>query len=93
MAKIVECGKHGKQGIGLACIHVARAIDSGDQVGFFWGDEQDTARPDAWCEACERTLVALNGQSGDEWFNDAQFKILCAGCWDEAKRLLYLPRQ
>jgi hypothetical protein len=89
MERTTECGKHGKQGIGLVCTHVAHAIDSGDRVGFFWGDDRDTARPDAWCEACERKLVALNGESSERWFIDAQFKILCTACWDEAKRLLY----
>lgn len=89
MSREVECRAHGRQGIGLACTHVAHAIDSGEQVGFFWGDDVDTARPDAWCAACERALVALNGASSDDWFQRADFKILCAGCWDEAKRVLY----
>ncbi|MFO0681195.1 MAG: hypothetical protein U0234_04045 [Sandaracinus sp.] len=34
--EVVWC-THGRQGIGLACTHVAHAIDSGEQVGFFWG--------------------------------------------------------
>jgi hypothetical protein len=93
MEKTANCPKHGKQGIGLACTHVAHAIDSGAQVGFFWGDDEDAARPDAWCRKCEQALVAMNGQSSEQWFIDAQFKILCAACWDEAKRNLYeLPR-
>jgi hypothetical protein len=49
----------------------------------------DTARPDAWRRACEQALVALNGQSSEQWFIDARFKVLCAACWDEAKRILY----
>ena len=89
MSHEVVCCTHGRQGIGLACTHVAHAIDSGEQVGFFWGPDVDTARPDAWCAACERAFVALNGASPDEWFRRADFKILCAGCWDEAKRVLY----
>lgn len=89
MSREVQCAAHGRQGIGLACTHVAHAIDSGEQVGFFWGDDTDTARPDAWCAACERALLPLNGASSDDWFRRADFKILCAGCWDEAKRVLY----
>ncbi len=89
MAKTTVCGRHGSQGIGLACIHVARAIDSGDQVGFCWGDDVDLARPDAWCLACNHALAALAGASSEQWFLDADFKVLCAACWDEAKRLLY----
>jgi hypothetical protein len=87
--KQVECSRHGRQGIALACVHVATAVDSGEPVGFFWGDDTDLGRPDAWCAACERALVALKGASSEQWFVDADFKILCVGCWDEAKAVLY----
>ena len=83
------CPTHGNQGIGLVCTHVAHAIDSGVQVGFFWGDDSDTARPDAWCSACERALRALDGKSSEAWFIAAQFKIICAGCWDVARHVLF----
>ncbi len=85
---MTDCPKHGAQGIGLACIHVAQAIDSGAQVGFFWGDDEDNARPDAWCRECEQALLALEGASSEQWFIDARFKILCVACWDQARRLL-----
>ncbi len=80
-----NCGAHGKQGIGLVCEHIAFAMDRGEKVGFFWGDDTDTARPDAWCSKCEQALVALNGASCEQWFVNARFKIFCAKCWDEAK--------
>jgi hypothetical protein len=89
MSKTADCPMHGKQGIGLVCTHVAHAIDTGEAVGFFWGDDTDTARPDAWCAACEEKLVALKGAASDEWFVAAEFKVLCAACWDEARRALY----
>ncbi len=87
----VSCSTHGLQGIALVCTHVAHAIDAGTQVGFFWGDDTDTARPDAWCTRCELALRALNGASSEKWFVAADFKILCATCWDEVKRRLYNP--
>ena len=40
MADEVVCPVHGRQGIGLACTHIAHAIDSGEAVGFFWGDDE-----------------------------------------------------
>jgi hypothetical protein len=55
--------------------------------GFLLGDDTDTARPDAWCSACEQALVALNGTSSIEWFKNADFKIFCGSCWDEAKAI------
>ncbi|MBV8759398.1 MAG: hypothetical protein JO257_19070 [Deltaproteobacteria bacterium] len=88
----VDCGRHGRQGIGLVCTHVAHAIDNRQDVGFFWSDNTDTARPDAWCRACEQSLRSVRdaqGPEGETWFRAADFKILCAGCWDEAKRRLY----
>jgi hypothetical protein len=88
----IDCRVHGRRGIGLVCTHVAHAIDTGEPVGFFWGDDTDTGRPDAWCYRCEQALVALAGASSDQWFRDAQFKILCTACWDEAKRVLYENR-
>ena len=89
MSGTANCPTHGSQGIGLVCTHVAHAIDSRERVGFFWGDDTDTARPDAWCAACEQKLVALNGASSEQWFVEAEFKILCAACWDEARHVLY----
>ena len=88
--KQTMCGRHGRQGIGLVCIHVALALDSREEVGFFWGDDTDTARPDAWCGKCESTLRSMGPQRSSEWFKQSDFKILCAACWDEAKNLLYL---
>jgi len=49
----IDCVSHGRQGIGLVCEHIAFAIDRGEKVGFFWGDDTDTARPGAWCLKCE----------------------------------------
>ena len=83
--KTAICPEHGEQGIGLVCKHVACALIRGKRVGFYWGDDTDTARPDAWCKECEKALVALNGASSEKWFINAEFKILCATCWDEAK--------
>ena len=84
-ANHVDCATHGRQGIGLVCTHVAHAVDRGERVGFYWGDETDTARPDAWCTQCEKALIALGDASAEQWFKDAEFKIFCASCWDEAK--------
>ena len=79
------CQVHGDQGIGLVCKHIAHALNRGERTGFFWDDETDTARPDAWCTQCEMALRALNDESSEQWFRDAEFKIFCALCWDEAR--------
>lgn len=84
----VECGRHGKQGFGIVCVHVAKAIDSGEQVGFFWSPDPEMARPFAWCSACEEFLNK-NGGDVRTLASVADFKLICAKCWDEAKAVLY----
>jgi hypothetical protein len=85
--KQTNCPIHGPQGIGLVCTHIAHAVDRRQKVGFFWGNDTDTARPDAWCTACEQALIALDSASSEQWFKAADFKIFCASCWDEAKTI------
>ncbi len=88
--KQVDCRTHGRQGIGLVCTHVAHAIASRARVGFFWGDIEDTGRPDAWCTACELALKSvIDDATYEQWFVAADFKILCVGCWDEAKQIQF----
>jgi hypothetical protein len=90
MKNEMTCPQHGRQGIGLVCTHIAHAVDSGEQVGFFWGDDSDTARPDAWCWACEQAQLAVPaGESTADWFRKCDYKVLCAACWDQAKHVLY----
>jgi hypothetical protein len=52
-----QCPVHGREGIGLVCEHIAFAVERGERVGFFWGDDSDTARSDAWCLGCEQRSV------------------------------------
>ncbi len=87
----IHCDKHGAVDFGIACIHVCRAIDSGDDVGFFWfdGNKPDIGRPDAWCTACEQFMQAHPDASVDEVQAQCSFQFLCEHCWDEAKRRLY----
>jgi hypothetical protein len=88
MTRQVVCPRHGKQAIGLVCTHIAHAADAGHKVGFFWGDDTDTGRPDAWCLQCEKALLALpKGAPSDKWFVECDFKIFCVACWDDAKRV------
>jgi hypothetical protein len=83
----VRCDRHGPQGFGIVCIHVARAVDSGERVGFFESPDPEMARPFAWCAACERYAEANGGDVG-KLAAVADFKIVCAKCWDEAKAAL-----
>lgn len=49
MTRQTDCPMHGRQGIGLACTHVAHAIDRGEKVGF------------SLCAACRDEAKAVCG--------------------------------
>jgi len=83
----VNCAKHGISGFGLVCTHVAHAIDRGELVGFYWGTTDGMARPDAWCWECNEKRINPGTKTEEEWFGEADFKVLCEHCWDEAKRI------
>jgi hypothetical protein len=90
MRNTIKCQKHGEGGFGTACIHICRAIDSGQQVGFFWGEQDKRlARPDAWCAACERYLMQNVNTAPQELKVVMDIQFLCEWCWDEAKLKLY----
>lgn len=92
--RTTHCPRHGAQGIGLVCGHIARALyGPAPRVGFYWSDDSDLARPDAWCQRCEADLVALDGADSGDWFDAAGFKVFCAACWDEARDLCGSPAQ
>ncbi len=80
LPRLVVCGQHGTQGIGLVCRHILLSKES---VGFFWSDDSDQARPDAWCNDCEEKLV--KEEFSETWFEQAGFQAICAVCWDAAK--------
>ena len=80
LPRLVVCEQHGTQGIGLVCRHILQAKES---VGFFWSDDSDQSRPDAWCNDCEEKLV--KEEFSEAWFEQAGFQAICALCWDEAK--------
>jgi hypothetical protein len=84
LPRLVNCTQHGMQGVGLACRHIiAAARTEKMSVGFFWSDDQDQARPDAWCDACEADLVKSDWS--EAWHQAAGFEMVCALCWDAAK--------
>jgi hypothetical protein len=64
------------------------ALDSGESVGFFWGDDTDMVRPDAWCRSCEQApLVVPKGPSTANWFLACDYEVFSASCWDYAKQV------
>ena len=86
-AKLVECGEHGTQQATYVCQHVVQTLRDGKARGFWWAEDPDNPRPDAWCSECEARVQ----QSGGEWNTEnealARVTLLCGACYDQAKAI------
>src|SRR5687768_10697703 len=82
---LVDCRLHGRQPVAVACTHIAYGLLDGTTPGFVIAPEGGEALPNAWCDACETMVESLGGDWGGEASERADFKILCAGCYGEAK--------
>lgn len=87
MSDVIKCQVHGEQQETFVCRHLAKALETGEQIGFFWSGEP---RGDAWCSACETVRVREGGVSGD--WNERSEKfvgitLLCGACYDHVKEL------
>ena len=71
----------------FVCRHIVASVDSEKAIGFHWPADQDSQRPDAWCDACERVRVAEGGDWTEKAAQFLQAKILCGGCYDRAKSI------
>ena len=87
MAEQIDCGTHGMQPLTFACIHICEGLISGTTPGFVCYPELGEAYPMSWCEGCETTTEALGDRWSEEASTRAQFKMLCARCYLEARDL------
>lgn len=83
----INCEQHGEQEEAFVCSHLAKSLQSGEQVGFYFASEP---RGDAWCGACEEARLRYGGTSGD--WNErsesfANITLICGECYDKAKAL------
>lgn len=83
----LECAQHGRQPATFVCQHIVQTLKDGEPRGFWWADDQDTPRPDAWCSACEAKVQESGGEWNDENETFAGVKLLCASCYDKAKEI------
>jgi hypothetical protein len=77
----VECAKHGLTEACFVCQHLAHRTGQ----GFFVADEKQSARPHAWCAACDEVLLHAGGQWDDETEAFAGVTMICSGCYDEIR--------
>ena len=81
----VDCGVHGRQPISFVCTHIAHGLLDGTTPGFVIAPEDDHLLPLGWCDECETMVQELGGDWNDEARDRAEFKLLCALCYVEAK--------
>lgn len=81
----VDCGLHGTQPISFVCTHIAHGLLDGSTPGFIIAPEDDHPLPLAWCDHCETMVDSVGGDWSEEASERADFKLLCAGCYAEAK--------
>jgi hypothetical protein len=81
----VICQVHGEQEVTLVCQHIAQGLVEEKKVGFFWANDPQNKRPDAWCISCEEKRLANNGEWSDDCNSFLGVKWLCANCYDLAR--------
>ena len=92
-ARTVECAEHGPQQATFVCQHIVQSLRDGRSVGFFWAEDADAPRPDAWCAACEDEVQSTGGEWIDESEAFAGVTLLCGACYDRAKAIWQAGRK
>lgn len=87
VARHVECDEHGKQEATYVCQHIVQTLRDGQPRGFWWANDPDSSRPDAWCSDCEAKVQNTGGEWNDENEAFAGVNLLCGACYDKAKEL------
>ena len=80
----IICGIHGPRPLAFACGHIAQALLDGTTAGFVIAPEDPAeAYPLAWCDGCEERIGEIGWR---QWLDGAaDFKMLCAECYLEAR--------
>jgi hypothetical protein len=83
----VECAEHGKQQATFVCQHIIQTLRDGHPRGFWWADDPDNPKPDAWCSECEAKVREAGGAWNEESESFAGVTLLCAACYDKAQEI------
>ncbi len=84
-SRTVECDEHGPQPETFVCQHIVQGLVEGRPYGFWWADDPENSRPDAWCTACNDLLKKHGGEWNDTTESFAGVKLLCGACYDTAR--------
>jgi hypothetical protein len=89
MSDKVKCKTHGVQDATYVCQHILESMHAGTPVGFHWPETSESARPDAWCHACEEARRQGNGEWTEELMEFVNIRLLCGACYDYAKDIAF----
>jgi hypothetical protein len=82
MSEMVQCDIHGEREIAWLCAHL---ISNDCAQGFnHLAATEETPFPDAWCDNCEIIRKQVDGWT-DDTTKLADIKIVCAGCYNDAR--------
>lgn len=76
-----ECRVHGNQTAAVVCQHLVAGEGKGVCIGSA-PDNPLALYPDAWCDECDRRLVAAGGWT-QRALEAADLRALCSGCYME----------
>ena len=83
----IECHKHGEREATFVCQHIAEGLRTRVAVGFFWAGSSAQKYPDAWCSECNDRVQRTNWEWVGEAAEHLGAKLLCAGCYIDARSL------
>ncbi|MGI9341500.1 MAG: hypothetical protein ACR2QV_01535 [Gammaproteobacteria bacterium] len=83
----IACDEHGQQQATCVCQHIVQTLADGEPRGFWWANDPDSARPDAWCSECEARVQDTGGEWNDENEGFAGVTLMCGACYDRAKEV------
>jgi hypothetical protein len=83
----MDCPIHGEQPETFVCQHVVQTLRDGVPRGFFWANNTNETRPDAWCSDCNSRVATSAGEWTPEAEALAGVRLICAACYDRAKAI------
>lgn len=85
--RLIHCDKHGDQQETFVCQHIVQTLVDGTPRGFWWADDPENPRPDAWCSECDNKVKKTGGEWTGESEAFAGVKLLCGACYDQVKKI------
>ncbi|MEO1563544.1 MAG: hypothetical protein AAFR98_08925 [Pseudomonadota bacterium] len=86
MGKIF-CSEHGDQDETFVCQHIVQSLEENKPYGFWWAQDSDQIRPDAWCTTCNEMVESEGGEWTERALDLAKVTLLCGKCYDQAKAI------